>query len=280
MSDEPLVLTDDPAQYVRRITLNRPAKRNAMSNRLRTQLFAALQAGDADPDVRVMIIRGAGSCFCAGYDLAPEPGDPMPWYTTGGDGQWPRHVVEGWFDIWDMATPVIAQVHGWCLAGGSELATACDLVYVADDAQIGYPPIRTMTTPDMQFHPWMMGMRAAMEQMLTGDALTGEDAARLGWANRAYPADELEERVLAMAVRVAGIPPDLQQLNKRTVHRAMEVMGVRTAIRYGSEILALGLHQKSSREYMARMFSGGLNPALAERDRPFGDYKQAGDEKD
>lgn len=222
-----------------------------------------------------MIIRGAGECFSAGYDLKPDPEDPMPWFTPGGDGQWPRHVVQGWFEIWDMAKPVIAQVHGWCLAGGSELATACDLVYVAEDAQVGYPPIRTMTTPDMQYHPWLMGMRAAMEQMLTGDHMSGIEAARVGWANRAFPAAELGERVLSIAERVSNIPPDLQQLNKRTVHRAMEIMGIRTAIRSGSEILALGLHQRSSREYLQRMVAGDLGEALDDRDRPFGDYRQA-----
>jgi enoyl-CoA hydratase len=275
MSDRNLVLVDDPADHVRRLTLNRPDKRNALSHPLRRELFDALHGGDADPDVHVMIVRGAGTCFSAGYDLAPDPADGPPWFTSGGDGHWPRHVVQGWFDIWDLATPVIAQVHGWCLAGGSELATACDLVYVADDANIGYPAIRTMSTPDMQFHPWLMGMRAAMEQMLTGDALTGTEAARLGWATRSFPPDELDDRVMEVAGRVASIPSDLQQLNKRTVHRAMEVMGMRTAIRYGSELVALGLHQRSSREYLRRMMEGNLSDSLSERDRPFGDYGQA-----
>lgn len=268
------MLVDEPRPFVRRLTLNRPAKRNALSNSLRRQLFDELERADPDPDVRVIVIRGAGSCFSAGYDLKPDPNDPLPWFTPGGDGQWPRHVVKGWFDIWDLATPVIAQVHGWCLAGGSELATACDLVYVADDAQIGYPPVRTMATPDMQYHAWLMGMRNAMEQMLTGDAMTGVEAARTGFANRSWPADELEVRVLEMAERVAKVPPDLQQLNKRSVHRAMEVMGARAAIRAGSELLALGLHQRSSREYLTRMVTGQLGDALAERDQPFNDYSQ------
>jgi enoyl-CoA hydratase len=271
---EQLVLVDDPAPHVRRLTLNRAEKRNALSNRLRRELFDALHAGDADPEVRVMIVRGAGPCFSAGYDLAPDRSEPLPWFTTGGDGLWPRHVVHGWFDVWDLATPVIAQVHGWCLAGGSELATACDLVYVAEDAQIGYPAVRTMGQPDMQYHPWMMGMRAAMEQMLTGDAMSGSEAARLGWANRAFPLEELEARVLEVAERVAMVAPDLQQLNKRAVHRAMEVMGLRTAIRYGSEVLSLALHQRSSREYLQRMASGRLTDALDERDEPFGDYRR------
>ena len=271
-----LVLVDDPARHVRRLTLNRPDKRNALSNALRGQLIELLQQADVDREIRVSIIRGAGTCFSAGSDLKPDPNDPLPWYTSPGDGQWPRHVVEGWFKIWDLAKPVIAQVHGWCLAGGSELATACDLVYVADDAQIGYPPIRTMTTPDMQFHPWLLGMRNAMEQMLTGDAISGVEAAEMGYANRSFPPDRLEQGVIRMAERVAKVPPDLQQLNKRTVHRAMEVMGARAAIRAGSEILALGLHQRSSIAYLSRLLEGDLGDLLAERDEPFDDYSQSG----
>jgi enoyl-CoA hydratase len=145
---------------------------------------------------------------------------------------------------------VIAQVHGYCLAGGSELATACDLVYVAEDAQIGYPPVRLMSPPDMQFHPWLMGMRAAMEMMLTGDSISGVEAVAAGFANRAYPADQLDAAVLERAVAVAKIPSDLNQLNKRSVHRAMEIMGVRTAIRAGSELMALATHQPSTRAFM------------------------------
>ncbi|HEY0647871.1 enoyl-CoA hydratase-related protein, partial [Phenylobacterium sp.] len=139
MSD--VLLIDEPAPMVRRLTLNRPDKRNALSNELRGQVFAALEAADADLHVRVTILRGAGSCFSAGYDLAGGTRPPFPYDTAGGPGHWARHVVEGCFKVWDLAKPVIAQVHGWCLAGGSELATACDLVYVAEDAQIGYPPV-------------------------------------------------------------------------------------------------------------------------------------------
>ena len=97
--------------------------------------------------------------------------------------------------IWDLAKPVIAQVHGYCLAGGSELATGCDLVYMADDAQMGYPAVR-FGVPDMHFHAWFLGMRKAMEMMLTGDSISGVEAARLGWANAPFPADELDGAVL------------------------------------------------------------------------------------
>ncbi|HEX7198498.1 MAG TPA: enoyl-CoA hydratase-related protein, partial [Dongiaceae bacterium] len=271
MADEPILLTDDPAPHVRRITLNRPAKRNALSNALRGAMFEALEAGDADPEVRVMILRGAGVCFSSGYDLAGT--GPLPYHTAGGQGSWARHVVEGCFRIWDLAKPVIAQVHGWCLAGGSELATACDLVYVAEDAQIGYPPVRTMSPPDNQYHAWLMGLRPAMEQMLTGDSMSGLEAVRVGFANRAFPADRLEAEVLAMAERVAKIPTDVQQMNKRSVHRAMEIMGLRAAIRAGTEIQALALTTESSRETFGK-FRDGVTKGLDARDAQFKDYRR------
>jgi enoyl-CoA hydratase len=270
MAEEPILLTDDPAPHVRRITLNRPNKRNALSNALRGEIFRALEAGDADPEVRVMIIRGAGPCFSSGYDLAYL--GPPPYHTSGAQGSWARHVVEGCFKVWDLAKPVIAQVHGWCLAGGSELAVACDLVYVAEDAQIGYPPVRSISPPDNHYHAWLMGMRAAMEQMLTGDAIDGLEAVRLGFANRAWPVAELEGRVLEMAGRIAKVDPELTQINKRVVHRQMEAMGMRAGLRAGTEMQALGQTTQASRDYMAKMRQD-VRSALDVRDAPFSDYR-------
>jgi enoyl-CoA hydratase len=273
--ESPAVLVDQPAPRVRRVTLNRPEKRNALNHALRGQLLDALVDGDADAEVRVQIVRGAGPCFSAGYDLGGgNEGQEPPYYTAGGDGHWPRHVTDGWMRIWDLAKPVIAQVHGYCLAGGSELATGCDLVYVAEDARIGYPAVR-FGVPDMQFHAWLVGMRMGMELMLTGDSISGAEAARLGWATRAWPAGELEARVLELAARIARLPPDLVQLNKRLVHRQMEMMGFRTALRVGTELCALGTHQKSLHEFLARVRAEGLTAALTERDAPFGDYRTA-----
>lgn len=272
---EDLLLIDDPKPFVRRLTLNRPEKRNALSNHLRGAIFAALEQSDRDPNVRVTILRGAGTSFSAGYDLSQETGrlaQDLPFHTAGGAGEWARHVVEGCFRIWDMAKPVIAQIHGWCLAGGSELATACDLVYVAEDAKIGYPPVRMMSPPDNQFHAWLCGMRPAMEMMLTGDAIDGVEAVRVGFANRAFPAARLEDEVLAIAERVAKIPTDVQQMNKRSVHRAMEIMGLRAAIRAGTEIQALAMTTESSRETFAR-FREGVRQGLDSRDTAFGDYR-------
>jgi enoyl-CoA hydratase len=147
-------------------------------------------------------------------------------------------------------------------------------VYVADDAQIGYPPVRTMSSPDMAWQPWLLGMRRAMEMMLTGDALTGTDAVAAGFANRAFPADELDAAVLAQAERVAKVPPDLQAVNKRVVHRAMEAMGMRDGLRATADLNALGFHQRASREYFAKL-SKGVTKALSERDGEFGDYRES-----
>jgi enoyl-CoA hydratase len=275
---EPLVLADDPRPLVRRLTLNRPEKRNAMSNSLRRVLFDELRRADQDHDVSVIVLRGAGPSFCAGYDLAPEPNDPLPRPIATRDGFWSRHLVEGWFEMMDMSTPVIGQVHGYCLAGGSELAAACDLVYVAHDATIGYPPIRTMSPPDFLWQPWLLGMRRAMEALLTGDSLTGDEAVEAGYANRAFPADGLDDEVLAIAERVARIPGDLLALNKRTVHRAMEAMGMRTGVRATTELQALGLHQHSSQDYMPKLRELGVKRAVEERDAPFGDYRTTHDD--
>lgn len=268
------LLIDDPAPKIRRLTLNRPEKRNALNDDLRGALFAALREGDADRNVSVMIIRGAGTNFSAGYDLG-SPNSDVERPIAKLDGWWSRHVVNNHFEMWDMATPIIGQVHGYCLAGGSELATACDLVYVAEDAQIGYPPVRLMSPPDMQWQTWMMGLRQGMEALLTGDSMTGEEAVRNGFANRAYPEADLDSEVLAIAERIAKVPNDLLALNKRAAHRAMEAMGIREGIRATAEIQAMGFHQKSSREYMKSFQEKGVKEALSERDEKFGDYRES-----
>ena len=270
---ESVLLIDEPLPKVRRFTLNRPEKRNALNDALRSALFDALRAGDRDRGVSVMIVRGGGSCFSAGYDLG-SPNHDVERAIAKTDGWWSRHVVNNWFEMWDMATPIIAQVHGYCLAGGTELATACDLVYVATDAAIGYPPVRLMSPPDMQWQTWLMGLRRGMEALLTGDSMTGTEAVEAGFANRAFAAADLDTAVLAVAERVAKIPTDLLALNKRSAHRAMEAMGIRTGMRATAEIQALGFHQQASLDYFALFAAKGVKAALSDRDRAFGDYRE------
>lgn len=245
-----LILVDTPAEGVARITLNRPEKRNAISTPLRVALLEQLRSHDGDPQVRVTIVRGAGSCFSSGYDLGGGSlMDGSPFYSAPGPGAWARQANDTWFSVWDLAKPVIAQIHGYAIAGATELASACDLVYVADDAKISYPIVRVASPPDWQYHTVLLGLRRAMELMLTGDPIDGVEAARIGFANRSFPPDRLEDEVLRIASRVAGVPSDLTQINKRSVHRAFDVWGARAAIRAGTELQALASHTESAAHF-------------------------------
>lgn len=275
LDGEQFIVVDRPAPMVSRITLNRPKLRNAMNHELRGQMFNQLQLNDQDPDVRVTIIRGAGKSFCAGYDLSMNRNVPFPMFQAEGDGMFQRHVLDGWFMMMDLAKPVIAQVHGYCLAGGSELAAACDIVVCGEGAKVGYPPVRSMGLPDTQIFPWVCGMRKAMEIMLTGDNMTGKEAAQCGWATKCVADEELEQAVLDMATRVAKIPSDLLAYNKRSVHRAMETKGMRTHLRTGTDLQALSFHTSSSRQFMKQFTGRGhsASKAFSKRDAKFGDNR-------
>jgi enoyl-CoA hydratase len=251
MTDFETIIVDHPSEGVARITLDRADKRNAISTRMRTEILAVLEAHDLDDAVRVTILRGSGACFSAGYDLAGDLMAEPPFHTAPGDGAWARQVTQNWFSFWDMAKPIIAQVHGYAIAGATELAQACDLVYVADDARISYPIVRVASPPDWQYHAPLLGMRRAMEIMLTGGEMLGPEAVIVGWANRSFPAATLDDEVLAVAETIAGTASDLMAINKRLVHRQAEILGVRSAIRAGSEFQALAGHQASVESFKA-----------------------------
>lgn len=273
------IIVDSPLDFVQRITLNLPEKRNPLTYDMRIELFHALEAAETDDSIRLSIIRGAGKCFSTGYHLTDSldglyvKPENKPYPTSGGLGDWPRHLVEGTFKMWDLAKPIIAEVHGHCIAGATELILGCDLVYVAEDASIGFPIVRNGTPPNVQFYPWLVGMRNAMELMLTGDSMTGVEAAEMGFANRAYPAGELEKAVLNMAERVSKVPSDVQQFNKRAVHAQMDTMGIRSGLRMGAEIQYLARYTDTCQANMQAMHEN-LNAALAKRDQNFGDYGQ------
>jgi len=251
MGEYETIIVDRPAERVSRITLDRADKRNAISTVMRRELLDVLERNDVDDEVRVTIIRGSGPCFSSGYDLGGDLMSEPPFHTAPGDGSWARHVTQNWFDFWDLAKPVIAQVHGYAIAGATELAQACDLIYVASDARISYPIVRVASPPDFEYHEPLLGMRRAMEIMLTGGEMDGEEAARIGWANRAFVAEQLDDEVLDVAGQIAAVATDLAQINKRMVHRQAEIMGVRAAIRAGSEFQALAGHQRSVEAFRA-----------------------------
>ena len=251
-----VVLIDEPVPQVRRITLNRPEKRNALNHPLRGGILRALQEADADPSVRVMIIRGAGKCFSAGYELgAGNEGHELPFYTPGGDGHWPRHVTAGWMSIWELGKPVIAQVHGWCVGGGSDLALCADLVIASEDAQIGTPYARMWGAYLSGMWIYRLGLTRAKEYALTGKPLSGREAADIGLINEAVPFDRLEATVRARAQQLATIPASQLAAMKLIVNHAYEQMGVASTQTLGPILDGLMRNTPDALAFIDRMFA-------------------------
>ena len=179
--------------------------------------------------------------------------------------------------IWELAKPVICQIHGYCLAGGTELASMCDFRFVAEDTQIGYPPVRAMGTMDMMWAPWLLPVAKAREFAYTGDSFSGKEMAELGWANYALPKEELDETVIRFARRLGHIDNDLLNYNKRAVNRQLEIMGIRTGLMSGTDVEAMSKHRPAAGEFGRRVKEGGLKAALEWRDGPFRDFRGAYD---
>ncbi len=223
----------DTDTHVATITLNRPEKMNAMNHQLRAELFHALKHSDLNPDINVIVIKGAGRCFTAGYDLSgmgsEEPDLGNQFVDTSGVTHWARYVVQQWFQIWDLGKIVIGQLHGYALAGGSELASMCDLLVSTPDCQIGYPPMRSMGV-DMLWFPWNLPMRKAMELAVTGDNITGAEAYRLGMVNYCVDQADIEAFTTLFAERIALMSWQVATQYKRATKKAYEIQGIRTAL--------------------------------------------------
>ena len=268
--------------HVATITLNRPEKMNAMSHQLRAELFHALKHSDLNKDINVIVIKGAGRCFTAGYDLtgmgSDEPDLGSQFVDTSGVTHWARYVVQQWFQIWDLGKVVIGQLHGYALAGGSELASMCDLLVSTPDCQIGYPPMRSMGV-DMLWFPWNLPMRKAMELAVTGDSMTGEEAHRLGMVNYCVDQEDIDEFTAVFAERVALMNWQLATQYKRATKKAYEIQGIRTALD-GQALFAY--HRVSESDFardMAKKFgSMPLKEYLNLRDDPYKENKARMDE--
>ncbi len=278
--------TDDRLAF---ITLNRPEKLNALSNNLRGELMDAMREAEADDKIGVIVLRGAGRAFSAGYDLSParqadsfdfvspRSGLPDTGSTHPGAFQWARHVVMTNWIIWELAKPVVAQIQGHCLAGGTELATVCDFRICAKDAKIGYPPVRAMTTMDMMWTPWHMPPTKAREFAYVGDSFSGEDMERLGWATYAVEKDDLDSFTEKFARRMSFVDNEMLMYSKRAVNRQYETMGIREALHSATEIQALSSGRAAAAEWGRRVRDDGLKAALEWRDGPFRDFRGAYD---
>ena len=275
---------------VARITFNRPEKMNALSQELLYEFNEALHDLEADDDVRVIIVKGEGRTFSAGYDLTPATG--------GSDAIVRRHrtvddkgrrllmgmrtgmqqITDIHMYFWNMAKVTIAQVHGYAVAGGCELAMMADLVVAADDAQLGHPALRGMgTSRTGVIWPLVIGMRKAKELYYSGDTVTGIEAEDMGMINYAWPLEELDARTISFADRLANISADHLALLKTNMNRFYENMGIYSSVRSSTELDAAGQFTQASYEYQDWMTELGLKEALANRDGPYrgsDDYKK------
>jgi enoyl-CoA hydratase len=263
---------------IARITLNDPARMNPLGWPMLAELDDALKQAEKAENVRVIVIKGAGRCFSAGYDLAGDlfKGDePKGQKAYGSDGIWNSraHVqghIEYWFNIWNLWKPVIAQVHGYCLAGATELASICDLMTISEDCRFGYPPTRFMASGDaIALYAWHAGLKIAKE-MAFGRILSGKECAQYGFANNCFPVEKLEEETTKMARKIATIHPELLSLEKRQMCRTFDIMGFRTSIEYGGEFDSLSHKGQQLHLYQDAVKESGLSTAVKKLNEPWG----------
>ncbi len=262
-----------------RITLNRPDKRNALSIELVEELRDALWEADDNKAVHCVILKGAGSSFCAGYDLTPT-------VSKADDGVERRRGRGVDDDAWqierfqralrtlnEMHKPSIAQIHGNCLAGGTDLALYCDILICADNANIGYSALRNMGAAPNQMWIYNCGPQWTKRLLLTGDTLSGEDAARIGLVLKSVPEEYLEQEVEGLADRMSWIDPEMLSSNKRIINIAMELMGSQLVQRLAAENDARAHTSQAARNVFKQISTEGLQAALRDRDAPFGDSR-------
>ena len=272
-------------EQVATITLNRPEALNTIVPPMPDEVEAAVTAAVRDSDVRVIVVRGAGRAFCAGYDFG---GGFHHWdaeLTT--DGRWDPGKdfvaatasalapTQRFMSVWRSPKPVIAQVHGWCVGGGSDFALCADLVIASEDARIGTPYSRMWGAYLSGMWLYRLGLTRAKELALTGRALSGAEAARIELINEAVPFAELEETVRRRARELASIPASQLAAMKLIVNQAYEQMGLAATQTLGPILDGLMRNTPDAERFIERAARDGVPAAVAERDGPFGDYSQA-----
>ncbi len=270
-------LTVEEIGRVRRITLNRPDHHNPLTPRSVREILGAVSDAENDSGASVVIIRGTGRSFSSGYGFIAEdtdPGDFPPQTALEGDVSAMLRLSKGWSRIWECALPVIAQVQGNCLAGGTDLALHCDLVLAADDARIGFPPVRSMGVPPTNMWLYNLGPQWTKRLLLTGDTISGTQARELGLVVTTVPAEQLDTVVLELAQRMALIGRDLLVANKRVVNMGVELMGRSQLQLFAGLNDAIGHQAPEALSFSERISEVGLRQAIRERDAPFDPPRQ------
>jgi enoyl-CoA hydratase len=296
MSDGPVLY--ERTGHIGRITLNRPARGNGLTRGLLTALEQTVEHADLDPEVRVVLLTGAGSGFCGGYDLvesaehqgtlgddgppppAGSPVDPLTMMQNHDpSGTWDPMVdygmmsrnVRAFMSLFHATTPVVCSVHGFCVAGGTDLALCSDLLVIAADARIGYPPARVWGSPTTSLWAYRLGAQRAKRLLFTGDSLTGEQALDWGLAIEAPPASELAERTEALVERIARLPLNQLQMMKLLVNQSLYSQGLHATQLIGTVFDGITRHTPEGYAFQQLAAEQGFREAVRRRDEPFGD---------
>jgi enoyl-CoA hydratase len=261
-----------------RLTLDRPERLNAINREMPRELAAAVAEANANPEVHVIVLAGAGRAFCAGYDLewgtrveaeadaATTTWDPMR------DLAMMSENVACFMSLWRSRKPVVAKVHGWCVGGGTDLALCSDLVVAAEDAAIGYPPARVWGSPTTAMWVYRIGMERAKRLLLTGDSVSGREAEAIGLVSKAVPAAELDAAVDVLATRMAQLPQNQLAMMKLLVNQTYENMGLASTQILGTLLDGIARHTPEGIAWRTEALEQGVKAALTTRDGPFGDY--------
>jgi enoyl-CoA hydratase len=267
------------------ITLNRPEKLNTLNEAVIQGIADAIDAATASPAVRAIVLRGAGRAFTAGYDLNPRErvprqplyGAPSPEPRPGAwdpvrDYMFMGHNMRRFMKLWECPKPVIAQVHGYAIGGGTDLVLCADLVFMAADAYIGYAPSRVYGTPTTMLWVYKLGLEHAKQFLLSGDAIDAPTAYRIGLVAHVTPPDQLQEETERYARRYQHIPANQLALNKLLINQAYENMGLRTTQLFGTLFDGMTRHTEEALRWRESFAEIGFRETIRRRDAPFADY--------
>ncbi|MFI6902528.1 crotonase/enoyl-CoA hydratase family protein [Nonomuraea sp. NPDC050394] len=268
------MIRTETAGGVRSIILNRPQEYNTITPGLRDALAGAIDEADADPDVRVMLLRAEGRAFCAGYglDWSTEAQAAEGDWDSAKDFRLMKSFVDVYMKLWYAAKPTVAAVNGWCLAGGTDLVLCADIIVAGEGASFGYPPARVWGTPTTAMWVYRMGFEQAKRYLLTGDEIPARRAAEIGMIAEVVPDERLHEHATALASRMALLPGNQLEMLKLLCNQTAENMGFGASRTLGTFLDGVARHTREGRDFVARAADVGFRQAVRERDDPFGDY--------
>ena len=263
---------------VRSIVLARPDEYNTITPALRDELGAAIDEADADPAVRVILLRAEGPAFCAGYGLdwsteaQAEEGKRGRVWDSVADLRMISRFVDTYMKLWYAAKPTIAAVQGWCIGGGTDMVLCADIIIAAEGASFGYPPSRVWGTPTTAMWVYRLGLERAKRYLLTGDEIPAPEAARIGLILEAVPDDHLQAHAMAFARRMARVPINQLILLKLLMNQTAENMGFAASRTLGTLFDGIARHTQEGLDFVRRAEDVGFRQAVRERDDAFGDY--------